>query len=58
MIDRRFATWIEIVGILTIICGVSLELYFQADIYLGVITVGSAVIAFGGLLYAKIVKDG
>ena len=58
MINRRFATVVEIIGILAILGGVSLELYYKAEVYLAVITIGSAVFAMGSLVFAKVVRDG
>lgn len=55
---RPFAISVEIVGISIASVAIALELIFKADIYLGVMTVGSLVFAAGSAFYAKIVKDG
>lgn len=58
MINRQVAIAVEIVGISVVCTGISFEIIYKADIYLAMITVGSVIVATGGFLYAKIVKDG
>ncbi len=55
---RPFALVIEIAGISMVGTAITLEIIYKADIYLGLITVGSLVFAVGSAIYAKIVKDG
>ena len=47
---------IELVGIATIGTGIGLELSVGGDVFLVVITIGSVLVAGGGLLYGKILK--
>ena len=47
---------IELVGIFTVGIGIGLELAFGGDAYLVVITVGSLLIATGGVIWGKFMK--
>lgn len=47
---------IELMGIVIVSTGIGLELSVGGDAYLIVITLGSVVIATGGVLYAKVAR--
>ena len=49
---------IELVGIATIGTGIGLEIALGGSIYLVVITIGSLLVATGGVIWGKFVKDG
>lgn len=55
---RGLAIALESVGICAIIIGVVVEFITKADIGFIVITGGSAIIAAGGLLWAKLIRKG
>ena len=54
---RLTAIIIELVGIATIGTGIGLELALGGDIYLVVITVGSCLVATGGIIYGKFMRS-
>lgn len=47
---------IELVGITTVSVGIGLELAIGGQVYLAVITIGSLLIAAGGLIFAKFMR--
>jgi len=49
---------IELLGIATVGTGIGLELAFGGQVYLIVITIGSLLIAAGGLIFAKFMRRG
>ncbi len=49
---------IELVGISTIGAGIGLELAQGGSIYLIMITIGSCLVAAGGIIFAKFMKSG
>jgi len=49
---------IELVGIATTSAGIGLELAIGGDIYLTMITVGSCLIATGGIIWGKFLRAG
>ena len=51
---RLTAIIIELVGITVIGAGIGLELALGGEIYLVVITIGSVLVAGGGLLWSKV----
>jgi cytochrome c biogenesis factor len=53
---RSLAIALEAVGIVAIIIGIAIESVFRAEIGFITITGGSAFIAAGGLIWAKLVK--
>lgn len=55
---RGLAIALEAVGIVAIIIGIAIEAIMQADIGFIAITGGSAIIAAGGLLWAKLIRGG
>lgn len=50
------ATAIELVGIITVGSGIGIEIALGAQLGYVLITFGSCLLAFGGLLYAKVFK--
>lgn len=54
MILFIFALLIEVAGIATVFVGVAYEYAVGGPIYLVVITVGSCIVAVGGLIVAKV----
>lgn len=50
------AVLIELVGITTIATGIGMEIAYGGSIHLVVITVGSCLVAMGGVLFGKFVK--
>lgn len=48
---------IELIGISTVSAGIVLELAQGGAIYLVMITAGSLIVATGGFLYAKILRE-
>ena len=53
---RLVAIIIELVGIGTIGTGIGLELAQGGDVYLVVITIGSVLVASGGVIWGKFIK--
>ena len=49
---------IELVGISVIGVGIGLELAIGGDIYLAVITIGSCMVAAGGIIWGKFMRRG
>ena len=47
---------IELVGISIVGVGIGLEMSFGGEVYLVMITIGSLLIAAGGLLFGKIMR--
>ena len=47
---------IELVGIATIGAGIGLELSVGGDVYLAVITIGSCLVAVGGVIWGKFMR--
>lgn len=47
---------IELIGIAVIAAGIGLEVAYGGQIYLVVITIGSCLVATGGLIFAKVLK--
>jgi len=58
MKEKLIAALIEIVGISVTSIGVGYEAAYKADLGYLIITVGSIIIATGGLIYAKILPKG
>jgi len=54
---KTFSALVEIIGISIVSVGIGVEIITHADIGYVIMSVGSVVIAMGGLLYAKIAKD-
>ena len=54
---KMFSALVEIIGISIVSIGIGVEIITHADIGYVIMSVGSVVIAMGGLLYAKIAKD-
>ena len=50
------ATLIEIVGICCISAGITLECFSGADVYYIAITIGSLLIAGGGVMFGKVFR--
>ena len=46
----------ELAGIITVICGIFIEIEMRADVSNMLITVGSVLVAIGGLLWSKVFK--
>ena len=53
---RLTAIVIELIGIATIGTGIGLELALGGEIYLVVITVGSCLVAVGGVIWGKFIR--
>lgn len=53
---RGLAIALEAVGIVAIVIGIAIEAVMRADIGFIAITGGSAIIATGGLLWAKVMR--
>ena len=49
---------IELVGIFIVGVGISLEVVMGGAIYLIVITIGSGLVAAGGIIFAKLMRGG
>jgi hypothetical protein len=49
---------LELIGIITISSGVAIELASKADIGYVIITIGSLVVATGGIIWGKFMKGG
>lgn len=49
---------IELVGISVIGTGIGLELALGGEVYLAVITVGSLMVATGGIIWGKFMRGG
>ena len=54
---RLTAIIIELVGITVIGTGIGLELALGGDIFLVVITIGSVLVATGGVIYGKFIRS-
>ena len=54
---RLAAIVIELIGIATVGTGIGLELALGGEIYLVVITVGSCLVATGGIVYGKFIRS-
>jgi len=54
---RLTAIIIELVGITVIGAGIGLELALGGEIYLVVITIGSVLVATGGVIYGKFIRS-
>ena len=54
---KLVAIIIELVGITTIGAGIGLELALGGEIYLVVITIGSVLVATGGVIYGKFIRS-
>jgi hypothetical protein len=54
-ISKTLAIALETVGVCAILLGVGIEVYYEADIGFIAITSGSAVVAVGGMIFAKLV---
>lgn len=50
------AVAIELVGIATVATGIGLEIAYGGAIHLTVITIGSVLVATGGVLFGKFLK--
>ena len=55
---RLVAIIIELVGIATVGTGIGLELALGGEIYLVVITIGSVLVATGGVIFGKFLRQG
>jgi len=55
---RTLAIALETVGICVVLLGIGIEVYYEADIGYISITAGAAVIALGGMLWAKFYRGG
>lgn len=53
---RVLAIALESVGVVAIIAGITVECLMQADIGYVVISVGSVMLAAGGLMWAKLIR--
>lgn len=53
---QLFAILIEIVGITAVATGIGLELAYGGSTYLVVITVGSLLVASGGVIWGKFLR--
>jgi hypothetical protein len=49
---------VELVGIFTVSMGIGLEIAFGGEPYLVMITVGSLLIAAGGIIWGKFLRQG
>lgn len=58
MKGKVIAALIEMVGISVTSIGVGYEAAYKADLGYLIVTMGSVIIAMGGLLYAKVVHKG
>ncbi len=54
-ISKTLAIALETVGTVAILLGVGIEVYYEADIGFIAITGGSAIVALGGMIFAKLV---
>lgn len=57
-LTRALAVALEGVGCCIVLVGISIEVYYGADFGFVLITSGAVVIAFGGMLFAKLVRGG
>ncbi len=55
-LTRVLAVCLETVGIIGILVGISIEVVYEADVGFILITSGSAVVAIGGMIFAKLIK--
>jgi len=55
-LTRGLAVALEAVGICAVLIGIGIEVYFEADVGFICITGGSAVVAFGSLVFAKLIR--
>lgn len=55
--ERVLAIAIETIGIVTVICGITLEALTNSPHYLILISIGSLVVAAGGMIWSKIMKQ-
>ena len=53
---RLVAIIVEVVGIAVVGTGIGLELAYGGDVYLVVVTVGSCLVAIGGVIWGKFLK--
>jgi len=57
-LTKVLAVALEAVGMCIVLAGICIEVYYKADFGFVLITGGSVVIAFGGMLFAKLVRGG
>ena len=50
------AIFIELVGIATVATGIGMEIAYGGDIHLITITVGSCMVAMGGVIWGKFIR--
>jgi len=53
---RSLAVALEAVGICVILLGLGIEVYYEADVGLQCITGGAAIVAFGSLVFTKLIR--
>ena len=57
-LTKVLAVGFETVGMCIVLAGICIEVYYEADFGFVLITGGSVVVAFGGMLFAKLVRGG
>lgn len=57
-LTKVLAVGFEGVGMCIVLAGICIEVYYKADFGFVLITGGSVVVAFGGMLFAKLVRGG
>ena len=57
-LTKTLAVCFEALGMCIVLVGIAIEVYYEADIGFVCITGGSLVVAFGGMIFAKLVRGG
>jgi len=55
---RLASILIELIGIATVAAGIGMELAVGGEIYLVIITIGSCLVATGGVIWGKFLRRG
>ena len=57
-LTKLLAVSLEAIGIGVVLVGIAVEVVYEADVGFMCITGGSAVLALGGMIFAKLVRGG